>query len=119
MVASAKSVFTSPSGYYSPPHRCEAGACEPRIRALITAVENAKDEVLSAVMAEMDAAARRLKITRMDVVGTTTLYRGKLSPDVRKMREVESRELAAIESLYLEVHPGGFMGFWTAKEGWK
>ena len=119
MAAPAKSVFTSASGYYLPPHHNEAGACEPRIRSLITAVENAKDAVLEAVMAEMDLAARRNKITRMDVVCTTTLYRGKYSPDVRKMREVENRELAAIEALYLEGHPCGFMGFWTAKEGWK
>ena len=91
-------------GYYVPPHRREAGAAEPRVRALIDAVEKAKDAVLLAVMAEMADAARRLKITRIDVVGTTTLYRGK--------REIENREMAAIEALYLEVHPGGFMGSW-------
>lgn len=103
--------MTDSNGYYVHPKASEAGDCEPRIRGLITAVENAKDAVLQAVMAEMDKAARRLKITKMDVVGTTTLYRGK--------REVENREIAAIESLYLEVHPGGFMGFWTAKGGWE
>ena len=99
------------NGYYVAPHVREAGAAEPRVRALIDAVEKAKDAVLVAVMAEMDAAARRLKITQIDVVGTTTLYRGK--------REIENREMAAIEALYLEVHPGGFMGFWTEKDGWK
>lgn len=65
---------------------------------------------MDAVKEEMAAAARRLRITRMSVVGTTTLYRGK--------REIENRELAAIEALYLEVCPGGFMGFWTTKDGW-
>lgn len=100
-----------PSGYYVPPHRNEAGRCEPRIRSLIDAVETAQDAVLVAVMDELDKAARRLKITRMDFVTTSTFYRGK--------HEVENRELAAIESLYLEVAPCGFMGFWTAKEGWK
>ena len=103
--------MTDSRGYYLPPHRDEAGASEARIRPLIDAVEKAADAVLTAVMAEMDAAARRLKITRIDVLGTTTLYRGK--------REIENREMAAIEALYLEVHPGGFMGFWTAKDGWK
>jgi hypothetical protein len=99
------------NSYYAPPHRREAGDAEPRVRALIEAVEKAKDAVLVAVMAAMDAAARRLKITKIDVLGTTTLYRGK--------REIENREMAAIEALYLEVHPGGFMGLWTAKDGWK
>lgn len=100
-----------PSGYYVPPHRSEAGACESRIRSLVNAVETAQDAVLAAVMDELDKAARKLRITRMDFVTTSTFYRGK--------REVENRELAAIESLYLEVCPCGFMGFWTAKEGWK
>ena len=103
--------MSNADGYYVPPHRREASTAEPRVRVLIDAAEKAKDAVLTAVMAEMDTAARRLKITRMDVVGTTTLYRGE--------REIENREMAAIESLYLEVHPGGFMGFWTVESGWK
>jgi len=103
--------MTNSDGYYVHPRASEAGACEPRIRSLITAVENAQDAVLQAVMEELDKAARRLRITRMDFVTTSTFYRGN--------REIENRELAAIESLYLEVCPCGFMGFWTAKEGWK
>lgn len=98
-------------GYYKPPHRDEAGTSETRVRPLIDAVEAAIDAVRVAVMAEMDAVARRLGITRMDVVLGTELFRGE--------QEVESRELSAIEALFLEVHAGGFMAFWTSEEGWK
>lgn len=100
-----------PSGYYVPPTRDDADhKAVKRIDRIIATIRQSEDKLLDVVKEEMDKAARRLGIDRMDVLMTSHYY--------SNGEEIESRELAALEHLFCEVCSSGFHGLWTAEKGW-
>jgi hypothetical protein len=81
-----------------------------KLQSALERIEKAGDALLTLVQNEMDKAARRHGLTKIECLFTTNFYKGD--------EEVEVPELSAIERAYCEYAPSGFMGIWTPERGW-